>query len=326
MIASAEIAGIASSLPEKVLTNFDLEKLVDTSDAWITKRTGISTRRIITSESAVDMAADAAAKALAQSGVDKKDIGLIVGSTFTSEYLTPAMASYVAKKLDIECGTMDLSAGCTGFVASLITAASLMDSLNLNAAIVVASEALSSFTDWTDRTTCVLFGDGAGAVVLRRSEKPCLHYPIFNGTPDVDDVLFAKREARKTPFNNVTDESQKEYIKMNGREVFTYAVGAVENALNTMMEQCGDKPYTKVIPHQANEKILDYVVKVTDLSKDQFFININEYANTSSATIPIAICDAYSKGWIEKGDRIALVGFGSGLACGGIVIDWTLEK
>jgi 3-oxoacyl-[acyl-carrier-protein] synthase-3 len=310
-------------LPEKVVTNFDLEKLVDTSDEWITKRTGISTRRIVTNETAIGMAADAATKALDMAGIDKNDVGLIVGCTFTSEQLTPAMASYVAKVLGIASATMDISAGCTGFISGIITAASLMDSLGLKAAIVVSSETLSKFVDWTDRSTCVLFGDGAGAVVLQRSETPRLHYPILNGVPDVDDVLILHREKRQTPFCHV-DEFKNEYIRMDGREVFTYAVGAVEDALNCMMQMCGDKPYTKVIPHQANEKIIDYVIRKTGLSKEQFFINIDKYANTSSATIPIAICDAYAQGWLNAGERIALVGFGSGLSCGGIVIDWTL--
>ena len=323
MIASAEIAGIGSVLPEKIVTNFDMEKLVETSDEWITKRTGIHTRHIATEEMAIDMAADASAKALDMSGIDKNDIGLIVGCTFTSELLTPAMASYVAKALDIECATMDISAGCTGFISGVITAASLMDSLGLKAAIVVSSETLSKFVDWTDRSTCVLFGDGAGAVVLKRSEMPRLHYPVLTGIPDVDDVLVMYREKRETPFCKV-DDFKKEYIQMDGREVFTYAVGAVEDALDRMMDMCGNKPYTKVIPHQANEKIIDYVIRKTGLSKEQFFVNINKYANTSSATIPIAICDAYETGWLKAGERIALVGFGSGLSCGGIVIDWTI--
>ena len=323
MIASAQIAGIGSVLPEKIVTNFDMEKLVDTSDEWITKRTGIHTRRIATQETAIDMAADASAKALDMAGIDKDDIGLIVGCTFTSEMLTPAMASYVAKVLDIECATMDISAGCTGFITGVITAASLMDSLGLKAAIVVSSETLSKFVDWTDRSTCVLFGDGAGAVVLKRSETPRLHYPVLTGIPDPDDVLILHREKRETPFCKV-DDFKEENIQMDGREVFTYAVGAVEDALNRMMEMCGDKPYTKVIPHQANEKIIDYVIRKTGLSKDQFFINIDKFANTSSATVPIAICDAYETGWLKAGERIALVGFGSGLSCGGIIIDWTI--
>ena len=323
MIASVKIAGIANNLPEKVVTNFDLEKLVDTSDEWITKRTGISTRHIVTKETADEMAADVAQKALEHAGIDKNEVGLIIASSITSEFMTPSMADYVKKMLDISCACMDVSAGCTGFIYALVTAASLMDTLDIDTAVVLASETLTKYTDWTDRTTCVLFGDGAGAVVLRRSETPCVHYPVLGGAPDHDDVIICKREARSTPFFNAL-EPETQYVHMNGREVFTYAVGALEDTISTLKQRCGDRPFTKIIPHQANEKIIDYVIRKTGFEKEQFFINIEDHANTTSATIPLAMYDAYTKGWLKKGDRVALVGFGSGLSCGGVVIDWTL--
>ena len=323
MIELVKIAGIGRSLPEKQVTNFDMEKLVDTSDEWIRKRTGISTRRIITTERTIDLAAQAAREAISHAGIDKDDVGLIIGSTFTSEYLTPAMASFVAKDLDIVCPTLDVSAGCTGFITALIAASSMMDALCIDTAVVVAAEGISKFVDWTDRSTCVLFGDGAGAVVLRRSETQHMHYPVLTGVPDKDDVLILWRKARETPFckpEAILDEN----IHMDGREVFTYAVCAVEDALSKMQVKCGDKPYTKVIPHQANVKILDYVIRKVGLERDDVFVNIEKYANTSSATIPLALCDAQESGWLKKGDRIALVGFGSGLSCGGVVIDWAI--
>ena len=306
MIDKVEIIGIGSALPEKVVTNCDLEKVVETSDAWIKKRTGISSRHVVTTERAIDLAAQATQKAIKHAGINAKDIGLIIGCTITSEQITPGKSSFVAKKVGVDCAMMDISAGCTGFVTALITASSMMDTLNIDVAVVVASEALSKIADWTDRSTCVLFGDGAGAVVLRKSDVQRLHYPVLTGKQDHDNVLYLKKEDRKTPFGGET--SPLEYLKMDGREVFTYAVGAVEEALKKMQASCGDKPYTKVIPHQANEKILDYVVKNVDLTKEQFFINIGEHGNTSSATIPIAMCDAYEQGWLKKGDRVALVG------------------
>lgn len=323
MIASVEIAGVAKVVPERIVTNFDMEKLVDTSDEWIIKRTGIHTRHIAGEETAVGMAVEATQKALAHAGIDKKDVGLIIGSTITSEYVTPSMADYVKKMLDIDAVAMDLSAGCSGFIFALTTAASLMDSLHIDTAVVVASETLSKYTDWTDRGTCVLFGDGAGAVVLKKSSKASLLHPILAGTADSDDVLYGLREKRSTPFSEVTS-IQIEYIHMKGADVFTYAVGVVEDILRELLLRCGDKPYTKIIPHQANEKIIDYVLRKMDMSSEQCFVNIGEYANTSSATIPIAMYDAYEKGWLKKGDRVALVGFGAGLSCGGVVIDWTL--
>jgi 3-oxoacyl-[acyl-carrier-protein] synthase III len=323
LIDKVEIAGIGSSVPEKVVTNFDLEKVVDTSDVWIKKRTGISSRHVVTSERSIDLAAAAALKAIDHAGIDGSDIGLIIGCTITSEQITPGMSSFVAKQVGVDCAMMDISAGCTGFVTGLITASSMMDTLNIDYAVVIAGEALTKIANWSDRSTCVLFGDGAGAVVLKKGDEQKMHYPVLTGTRDYDNVLICKKEDRKTPFGGV-DNPPLEYIKMDGREVFTYAVGAVEDVLRRMQKSCGDKPYTKVIAHQANEKILDYVVRSIGMDKDQFFINISEYGNTSSATIPIAMCDALEQGWLQKGDRVALVGFGSGLSCGGIVIDWTL--
>ena len=326
MLAPVEIAGVASCVPEKVVTNHELEKLVETSDEWISKRTGIKKRHIAVGETAVSMAVRASADALASSGIGKDDIGLIVACTVSGDNLTPAMASSVQRALDIpRCAALDISAGCTGFVYALVTAASLMDTLGADNALVVSSETLSKYTDWTDRATCVLFGDGAGAVVLKRSDKPRMHYPILNAVPDTDDAIVIKKEARTTPFGPPADD-KKEYIRMKGSEVFTYASGVMEETLRRLLELCGDKPYTKIIPHQANEKIIDYVMRTMRLDREQFFVNISEYANTSSATIPIAMADAYRAGWLRQGDRVALVGFGSGLTSGGVVIDWTMPN
>ncbi len=325
MLASVKIAGISMKAPEKVITNFDLEKMVDTTDAWITKRTGISRRHIATNESALGMAVDVAKEAIEHAGIDKKKIELIVSSTITSEYVTPSMSSYVQKALDIDCAAMDVQAGCTGYVYAMATAASLMDTLGIDAALVLSSDVLSNYMDWTDRSTCVLFGDGAGAVVLKRSKIPCLHFPRLWGSPDREDVLICKRDKRTNPFSKKDNKNVKpEYIRINGREVFTYAVSAMEEVLRYLLKKCKDKPFTKIIPHQANARIIDYVQRQLDFSADQFFVNIDEYANTTSATVPIAMYDAYKRGWLKKGDRVALVAFGAGLSCGGLVVDWTL--
>ena len=323
-MAHVKIAGIASSLPEKIVTNFDLEKLVDTSDEWIRKRTGIHERRVTTQETTTGMATAAAQQALEMAGVDKDQIGLIVACTITGDYITPSMASHVQRELGINnCAAMDISAGCTGFVYALVTASTLMETIGAETALVIASENLSKITDWTDRTTCVLFGDGAGAVVLKKSEAEHMGCAVLSGSPDTDDVLSCMWEPRETPFTG-EKPPKKEYLKMKGKEVFTYAVGAIEDVLKKLMIKCGDKPFTKVIPHQANVKIIDYIIRNMHFKPDQFFINIDKYANTSSATIPIAMCDAAQSGWLRKGDRVALVGFGSGLTCGGVVIDWTI--
>ncbi len=324
MIAPVEIAGIAKSVPKRRVTNFELEKLVDTSDEWITKRTGIKTRYIASDETAVSMGTDVAVRALAQAGVDKKDVRLIIASTFTGECLTPSVASLIQKQLDIDdCACMDLSAGCTGFIFGLVTAASLMETLKIDTALVISSEVISNYIDWTDRSTCVLFGDGAGAAVLKRSGNACMHYPVMSGTPDRESVILLERELKSTPFGFEPQKGAK-YLTMKGSEVFTYATGVVEDTLRKLLDMCGDRPFNKVIPHQANAKIIDFVIRRMDIGREQFFLDIDEYANTSSATIPIAMCDAYEKGWLIKGDRLALVGFGSGLTSGGVVIDWTI--
>ncbi len=325
MTASVRITGLGSSLPKNVVTNDDLSKLVETSDEWIIKRTGIRTRHIADEESAVSLGADAARKAMKQAGLEPNDIGIIVACTIASEYVTPSLACHIQRELGIaNCTAMDISAGCTAFIYALVTAASLMESLQKRTALVIASEVMSSCIDWKDRGTCVLFGDGAGAVVLQQSETQGIHCPMLCAVPDIDDAITLRREEKQTPFTTRSVDHKPEYLKMKGREVFAFATEAMEKTLLDMQQCCGDKPFTKIIPHQANYKIIDCVIRNTSFTKDQFFIDIDEFANTSSATIPIAMQDAFEKGWLAKGDRVALVGFGAGLTYGGVVIDWEL--
>ncbi|MEA4869062.1 MAG: beta-ketoacyl-ACP synthase 3 [Christensenella sp.] len=324
MLAPVTIAGIGKCVPEKVVTNFDLEAQVETSDEWISKRTGIRSRHVVTEETATEMAFSAAQDALTLSGLGPDEIGVIVACTITGDNLTPSLAGSVQKALGIpHCAAMDISAGCTGFIYALVSAASLMETLNKDAAIVVASEVMSKYIDWTDRSTCVLFGDGAGALVLRRSDCARLLYPILDATPDDESAILLKKEARSTPFT-AGYPAEREFIRMKGADVFTYAVGVLEGTLRQLAGHCGENPYTKVVPHQANEKIIDFVVRSMQMKREQFFVNIATYANTSSASIPIALCDAWESGWLNAGDRVALVGFGSGLTSGGAVIDWTI--
>ncbi len=326
MLAPVSITGIGKCVPQKVVTNDELTRLVETSDEWISKRTGIRSRHVAVEETATSLAVSAAKDALAMSGEAPQSVGVIVACTITGDELTPSLAGRVQKALNIPvCAAMDVSAGCTGFVYALVTAASLMDTLNQDVAIVVASELMTKYCDWTDRATCVLFGDGAGALVLKRSEIPHLLHPILSATPDVDDVIVVKKEARSTPFTGEVDP-KRESIRMKGADVFTYAVAVLEHTLNDLSARCGDHPIDKIVPHQANEKIIDFVIRTMAFGREQFFVNIANYANTSSASIPIALCDAWESGWLHAGDRIAIVGFGSGLTSGGAVIDWTLQN
>ena len=326
MLAPVSITGIGKCVPEKVVTNDELTTIVETSDEWISKRTGIRSRHVVKEETALSMASAAARDALVMSGLQPEAIGVIVACTITADDLTPSLAGSVQKALGIpHCAAMDVSAGCTGFLYALVSAASLMDALHKDAAIVVASEIMTKYIDWTDRSTCVLFGDGAGALVLKRSEIAHLLHPILSATPDTDDVIVVKKENRSTPFT-AGYEVQRESIRMKGADVFTYAVGVMESTLRRLAEQCGEKPYNKIVPHQANEKIIDFVIRTMQFKREQFFVNIANYANTSSASIPIALCDAWESGWLHAGDRVAIAGFGSGLTSGGAVIDWTIQN
>lgn len=326
MSAPVSITGIGKCVPKKVVTNDDLAHLVETSDEWISKRTGIRSRHVAVEETATELAISAVKDALGMSGEKPEDVGVIVACTITGDELTPSLAGRMQKAFGIPaCAAMDVSAGCTGFVYALVTAASLMDTLGKDVAIVVASEIMTKYCDWTDRATCVLFGDGAGAVVLRRGEKTRILHPILAAAPDLDDVIVLKKEERGTPFTGGV-ESSRESIHMKGADVFTYAVAVMENTLKQLMERCTDKPVHKIVPHQANEKIIDFVVRSMKLPRENFFVNIANYANTSSASIPIALCDAMESGWLNAGDRVAIVGFGSGLTSGGAVIDWTIQS
>jgi 3-oxoacyl-[acyl-carrier-protein] synthase-3 len=326
MLAPVSITGIGKCVPEKVVTNDDLAQIVETSDEWISKRTGIRSRHVAVEETATGLAICAVKDALAMSGEQPENVGVIVACTITGDDLSPSLASRVQRALEIPvCAAMDVSAGCTGFVYALVTAASLMDTLNKDVAIVVASEIMTKYCDWTDRSTCVLFGDGAGAVVLKRSEVARLLHPVLSATPDVDDVIVVKKEARSTPFTSEV-EPKRESIHMKGADVFTYAVGVLEDTLNQLSARCLEKPIDKIVPHQANEKIIDFVIRTMKFQREQFFVNIANYANTSSASIPIALCEAMESGWLNAGDRVAIVGFGSGLTSGGAVIDWTISN
>ena len=326
MLAPVSITGIGKCVPEKVVTNDELKTLVETSDEWISKRTGIRSRHVAVEETATGLAVSAAKDALAMSGEAPENVGVIVACTITGDELTPSLAGRVQRALGVPvCAAMDVSAGCTGFVYALVTAASLMDSLQKDVAIVVASELMTRYCDWMDRATCVLFGDGAGAVVLRRSETAHLLHPILSATPDIDDVIVVKKEERGTPFTGAADP-KRESIRMKGADVFTYAVAVLENTLHELSARCTDRPIDRIVPHQANEKIIDFVIRTMKFRREQFFVNIANYANTSSASIPIALCEAQESGWLTAGDRVAIVGFGSGLTSGGAVIDWTIQN
>jgi len=321
---SATIVGVGSKLPEKIVTNEMLEQIVDTSDKWIKKRTGISERRICTTEDSNSLAVDATKMALESAKVDANDVDIIIGTTITGDYATPAIANFVQKAIGCEDSiSFDIAAGCTAFIYALGIITSMMETMNLETGVIVSSEVLSGTLDWTDRSSCVLFGDGAGAVVVKRSDKNRIKFPLLHAIPDTEDVLYIKNAKNDNPWSKgmANDDIS---LYMNGNEVFAFAADAVEKTLKQLDEKMGDTKIDKIVPHQANSRIIRFAASNTDFELDQFYVNVDKCANTSSATIPIALCEANENGWLKKGDNVALVGFGAGLSYGGIVIEWAL--
>jgi 3-oxoacyl-[acyl-carrier-protein] synthase III len=320
----AKIVGVGSCVPEKIVTNDMLAQIVDTDDKWIKKRTGISERHVVENETCTSMGVEATKNALKHAGVEANDVDLIVGTTVTADFFTPSMASLVQRGIGCDHAiSFDISAGCTAFVYALSIAASMMQSMNLETAVVVASEVLSNKIDWTDRSTCVLFGDGAGAVVLKKSDISKIKYPLIDAIKDDNDVLYIGSKRTESPWS-VNKANDDVGIYMNGNDVFAFATDAMGKTINQLAELMGDVKIDKIIPHQANSRIIRFAANSTDFDKEQFYLNVDIYANTSSATIPIAMREAHDSGWMKKGDHVALVGFGAGLTYGGIVIEWDI--
>jgi len=319
------IIGCAHEMPKFTATNAHLEKVVDTSNEWIVKRTGINERRLITDETLTQLASEASKKAIETAKVDKQDIGLIIAATFTSDTKTPALASNVQKELGIErAAAMDLSAGCTGFIYAMATAKGLMETLDIDTALIVGADYISKYIDWQDRATCVLFGDGSGAVVLKKTKEEGIGAIYLNAKPDADDVLVVNDKRAEHPWRDASkDDGRTNALFMKGAEVYEFACGAMVETIQVLKEKIG-RDIEKIIPHQANGRIIKYASIKSKIPLEKFYINIQKYANTSAATIPIAIDEAWHEGWLKKGDEIALVGFGAGLTWGGLTLKWQL--
>ena len=319
------IIGCAHEMPGFMATNAHLEKVVDTSDEWIVKRTGISQRRLITDETLTEIASRAAQRAIDEAKIDKQDIGLIIAATFTSDTKTPALASNIQKELGIErAAAMDLSAGCTGFIYAMATANSLMATMDIDTALIIGADYVSKDIDWTDRSTCVLFGDGSGAVVLKKTEEEGIGAVYLNAKPDTEDVLVVYDKKAQHPWRDTKGDTEKiNALIMKGADVYEFACGAMVETIDKLKEKLG-RTINKIIPHQANGRIIRYAALKSKVPLKNFFVNIHKYANTSAATIPIAIDEAWREGWLKKGDEIALVGFGAGLTWGGLTLKWQL--
>ncbi|MGM9572364.1 MAG: beta-ketoacyl-ACP synthase III [bacterium] len=310
-IQGAMIAGTGSYVPEAVLTNLDLEKKVNTSDAWIVSRTGISERRICSPEmTVVDLAAEAGKRALADAGISAAEVELIIVATVTAEHLFPSVACLVQERLGAaKAAAFDLSAACAGFIYSLETAAQFIKSGTYTSVLVIGAEVLSRFVDWKDRNTCILFGDGAGAVVLCSSA----HSGLLGSHLQADGSG-----------GNLLKLCNNGNIEMCGNEVFRFAVKIMGDAVEQVLEklQLKKEDLDYLIPHQANIRIIQSAAKRLDLPMDKVYVNVNKYGNTSAASIPLALDEAVKAGKIKAGDLVALVGFGAGLTWAASVIRW----
>lgn len=319
------IKGIGSYAPPKILTNADLEKMVDTSDEWVVTRTGIRERRIAEPDVATsDLSFEAARIALASAHLAPEDIDLIIVATVTPDMFFPATACILQDKLGAKCPGFDLSAGCSGFIYALSVGSQFVANGTYNNVLVVGAEVLSKITDWQDRSTCVLFGDGASAVILGPVERGGFKSFVLGADGSGGKLLEIPAGGSRLPASFETVSQRLHFIKMNGREVFKFAVKIIGEAALEAIEKAGLNPsdIDLFIPHQANIRIIESAAERLNLSMDKVFINLDRYGNTSSASVGIALNEALLLGKIKEGSKIVMVGFGAGLTWGACVLEW----
>ncbi|MGB9779260.1 beta-ketoacyl-ACP synthase III [Caldanaerobacter sp.] len=325
---SAGILGTGSYLPEKILTNYDLEKMVDTSDEWITTRTGIKERRIADpSQATSDLATEAAKKALEDADLKPEDIDMIIVATVTPDMNFPSTGCIVQANLGaLNAAAFDISVGCSGFIYGLAIAQQFVETGLYKNVLVIGAETLSKITNWKDRNTCVLFGDGAGAAVVGKVEEG---YGILASYLGADGTggkyLYMPAGGSRMPASHETVEKNLHTIFMEGQEVFKFAVRVMDSATIEVLERAGLSPedIDMLIPHQANTRIIDAARKRLKLSEEKVYINLDKYGNTSAASVAIALDEAYRKGLLKKGDIILMVAFGAGLTWASNVIKWS---
>ena len=323
----AAVAGLGSFLPDRVVPNAEFERLVDTSDEWIRDRTGIGERRFaVDGEATSDLAVRAGRAALETAGVAPEQLDLIVCATLTPDTPIPAASVWVQRKLGIACPAFDLNAACAGFSYALSTATAFIESGQAETILVLGAEVLSRVMDYTDRTTCVLFGDGAGAVVLRRSETPGVLGSVLGADGTAVELLIIPAGGSAAPASHETVDAREHTIRMpKGRDVFKRAVVEMANACRQLLEKSG---YTAddvnvLIPHQANARIMIAVAERLGIGLDRAVVDVETVGNTSAASIPIALDRAWHAGRIRVGDLVLLTSFGAGLAWGANLIRWT---
>ncbi|MBM3882380.1 MAG: ketoacyl-ACP synthase III [Verrucomicrobia bacterium] len=324
---SCSIVAVGSYVPERILTNAELERLVETSDDWITTRTGIKERRIAAADQATsDLAARAALKALSSGGVAPAQLDLIIVATVTPDMPFPSTACLVQQKIGAtRAAAFDLEAACSGFIYALEVGQQFIMSRTYETVLVIGAEKLSSIVDWTDRNTCVLFGDGAGAAILQN--RPNAHglltaYMAADGSKG--NVLCVPGGGSRQPASANSVANRLHYLRMDGKETFKNAVQAMHLAAREALQRCelDISQITCIIPHQANRRIIDAVAERVGARPDQLFVNLEKYGNTSAASVAIALDEAVVAGRIRRGDLVLLLVFGAGFTWGAAVIEW----
>ncbi len=316
---SISIKGTGYYLPEKVLTNDDLSHMVDTNDEWITRRVGISERRIATFETTEYMAAEAAKKAITSANISPDELDMIIVSTLSGDSISPTTAAAVQAAIGASCPAFDLNSACSGFIFALDTAVSFIMRGGYRNILVIGAERISKMLDWSDRSTCVIFGDGAGAFIVSPGDGYLSSTLYSKGDSSVIDI---PAYPGNSPFS--TQEKRDFGIIMHGQETFKFAVTRMTGDVLDVLEKAGltidDVDY--IIPHQANMRILDFASKRLGIGMDKFVVNLNKVGNTSSASVPIAAAQLDEKGGLKPGDIVVLTAFGGGLSSGACVIKW----
>jgi 3-oxoacyl-[acyl-carrier-protein] synthase-3 len=321
----AVIAGTGSYVPEKRLTNSELSQLVDTNDEWIVQRTGIRERRVAgTGESTATLASHAATRALKAASLEPKDIDMVLVGTISPEMVFPSTACFVAASLGLDSTpAFDISAACSGFIYTLETAAAFIKAGRYKNVLVIGAETLSRMTDYTDRSSCILFGDGAGAVVLQRSldTRRGLIYSSLHADGHGWEMLYCPPGSRH-PVDQTMVAGRQQYMKIKGREVYKFAVQRFEELIEDAMRKCELTPdkLKLIIPHQVNQRIIDSAMEKLGLPPEKAYVNIDRYGNTSAASIPIALDEAWRAGRISQGDVLVFVAFGAGLTWANAVV------
>jgi len=323
----AQIVGIGSYLPETVLTNAELEKMVDTSDEWIRTRTGIAERRVVSEgETTSDLAVRASRLALDRSGISGSEVDLLVVGTTSPDYLFPSTACVTQAKLGLKCPAVDMMAACSSFVYALHYGASAIEAGRATTVLVVGAEALTRFIDFEDRATCVLFGDGAGAVVLTAGTEPGVEAVVLGADGTGGEHLMVPAGGAAQPITHEAVDAHDQFVKMNGSEVYKFAVRMIPRATKAALALSGRSldDVRWLIPHQANERIVATIEERLGIDDSKVYLNLSRTGNTSAASIPLALDDLYTSGRLAPGDLLALVGFGAGLTWGAAVVRWTM--